>query len=51
MADGRREKLSRVVQVIKEAADTATPGGAYQGAAYFSYEGELLTDRRARLYI
>ena len=51
MADGRREKLSRAVQVINEAAGTATPGGAYQGATYFSYEGELLTDRRARLSI
>ena len=43
MADGRREKLSRVVQVIKEAADTATPGGAYQGAAYFSYESRRIS--------
>lgn len=49
MDDGRREKLSRAVKIIKEAAGTATPSGAYQGAAYFSYEGELLTDRRARL--
>lgn len=49
MADGSRQKISRAVAIIKEAAGTANTSGAYQGAAYFSYEGELLKDRRARL--
>ncbi len=49
MADGSRQKISRAVGIIKEAAGTANTSGSYQGAAYFSYEGELLKDRRARL--
>lgn len=49
MADGTRQKISRAVGIIKEAAGTANTSGSYQGAAYFSYEGELLKDRRARL--
>lgn len=49
MADGSRQKISRAVGIIKEAAGTANTSGSYRGAAYFSYEGELLKDRRARL--
>lgn len=49
MADGTRQKISRAVAIIKEAAGTANTSGAYQGAAYFYYEGELLKDRRERL--
>lgn len=49
MADGSRQKISRAVAIIKDAAGTANTSGSYQGAAYFSYEGELLKDRRARL--
>lgn len=49
MTDGSRQKLSRAVAIIKKAAGTATASGAYQGAAYFYYEGELLKDRRGRL--
>lgn len=49
MADGTRQKISRAVAIIKDAAGTANTSGSYQGAAYFSYEGELLKDRRARL--
>ena len=49
MADGTRQKISRAVAIIKEAAGTSNTSGSYQGAAYFFYEGELLKDRRARL--
>ena len=49
MADGARCKLSSAVRIIKEGLGTGNASGAYQGAKFFLYEGELLSDRRARM--
>ena len=49
MADGTRCALSTAVKIIKNALGTGNASGAYQGAKFFRYEGELLSDRRTRL--
>lgn len=46
--DGRIYKLSPFVGTFLP-EEKRTPSGAYQGAKYFSYDGEILVDRRARI--
>ena len=49
MADGTRCALSAAVRIIKNGLGTGNASGSYQGAKFFLYEGELLSDRRARM--
>lgn len=49
MADGTRCALSAAVRIIKDGLGTGNASGSYQGAKFFLYEGEVLSDRRARL--
>lgn len=49
MSDGKHCALSAAVRIIKNSLGTGNASGSYQGAKFFLYEGELLSDRRARL--
>ena len=49
MADETRCALSAAVRIIKNGLGTGNASGSYQGAKFFLYEGELLSDRRARM--
>ena len=47
--EGARIKLSPLARVLFERIGQANASGAYQGPLYFSYQDEILTDRRRRL--
>ena len=47
--EGNRTKLSPLARILFERIGQANASGAYQGPLYFSYEGEVLAERRRRL--
>lgn len=47
--EGQRTKLSPLTRILFERIGQANASGAYQGPLYFSYEDEILSDRRRRL--
>ena len=47
--EGQRTKLSPLARLLFERIGQANASGAYQGPAYFSYEDEILSERRRRL--
>lgn len=48
LSDGTQATLSRAVTIIKRQLGTATHSEAYQGGAYWLYQGERLTSIRNR---
>ena len=47
--EGNRTKLSPLARILFERIGQANASGAYQGPLYFSYEDEILSERRRRL--
>ena len=47
--EGTRTKLSPLVKTILERLDASNQSGAYHGPKFFTYEDEILADRRRRL--
>jgi hypothetical protein len=47
--EGRRLKLSPLARILFERIGQGNTSGAYAGPQYFSYEDEILSERRRRL--
>jgi hypothetical protein len=47
--EGHRTKLSPLARILFERIGQSNTSGAYQGPLYFSYQDEILSERRRRL--